>query len=87
LFGLPTKGAIAVGLDADVVVYDPQATSVLSAETHHMNLDYSAYEGVHIQGGVRTVLSRGEIIVNKGQFFGRTGRGKYLRREVSQHIR
>ncbi|CAB4599777.1 unannotated protein [freshwater metagenome] len=87
LFGLPTKGAIAVGLDADVVVYDPQATSVLSAKTHHMNLDYSAYEGVQIQGGVRTVLSRGEVIVDKGQFNGRTGRGKYLRREVSQHIR
>jgi len=87
LFGLPTKGAIAVGLDADVVVYDPQATSVLSAKTHHMNLDYSAYEGIHIQGGVRTVLSRGEVIVDRGQFNGRTGRGKYLRREVSQHIR
>ena len=87
LFGLPTKGAIAVGLDADVVVYDPQATSVLSAKTHHMNLDYSAYEGVQIQGGVRTVLSRGDVIVDRGQFNGRTGRGKYLRREVSQHIR
>jgi dihydropyrimidinase len=52
-----------------------------------MNLDYSAYEGISVQGGVRTVLSRGEVIVDKGTFLGRVGRGKYLRREISRHIR
>jgi len=87
LFGLATKGVLAEGYDADVVVYDPNATSVLSAKTHHMNLDYSAYEGVSVQGAVRTVLSRGEVIVDKGTFLGRVGRGKYLRREISRHIR
>jgi type IV pilus assembly protein PilY1 len=86
LFGLATKGALAEGYDADVVIYDPNATSVLSAKNHHMNLDYSAYEGVSVQGGVRTVLSRGEVIVDKGTFLGRVGRGKYLRREISRHI-
>ena len=86
LFGLATKGVLAEGYDADVVIYDPNATSVLSAKTHHMNLDYSAYEGLSVQGGVRTVLSRGEVIVDKGNFLGRVGRGKYLRRDVSRHI-
>ena len=87
LFGLEAKGVLAEGYDADVVIYDPNATSVLSAKTHHMNLDYSAYEGLSVQGGVRTVLSRGEVIVDKGNFLGRVGRGKYLRREISRHIR
>jgi dihydropyrimidinase len=87
LFGLGSKGVLAEGFDADVVIYDPNATSVLSAKTHHMNLDYSAYEGLSVQGGVRTVLSRGEVIVDKGSFLGRVGRGKYLRRDVSRHIR
>jgi dihydropyrimidinase len=87
LFGLSQKGAIAPNLDADIVVYDPNATSVIGASTHHMNLDYSAYEGFAITGGVRTVLSRGEVIVDNGSFLGRAGRGRYLRREVSQHIR
>ena len=87
LFGLGAKGVLAEGYDADVVIYDPNATSVIGAATHHMNLDYSAYEGVSVQGGVRTVLSRGEVIVDKGTFLGRVGRGKYLRREISRQIR
>ena len=87
LFGLPQKGAIREGLDADVVVYDPSAKQTLGQATHHMNLDHSAYEGMNITGKVRTVLSRGEVIVDGGQFFGAAGRGQYLRRAVSQHIR
>lgn len=87
LFGLPQKGAIAEGLDADVVVYNPHVSSVLSAKTHHMNLDHSAYEGMKITGAVQTVLSRGEIIVDAGEFLGRPGRGRYLRRDISQHVR
>ena len=87
LFGLPQKGAIREGLDADVVVYDPTAKQTLGQATHHMNLDHSAYEGMNITGKVRTVLSHGEVIVDGGQFFGAAGRGRYLRRAVSQHIR
>lgn len=86
LFGLAHKGVLAEGFDADVVVYDPNATSVISARTHHMNLDHSAFEGMSVRGGVRTVLSRGEVIVDGGIFLGRVGRGRYVRREVSQHI-
>jgi dihydropyrimidinase len=87
LFGLPQKGAIREGLDADIVVYDPSAKQTLGQATHHMNLDHSAYEGMNITGKVRTVLSHGEVIVDGGEFFGTAGRGQYLRRAVSQHIR
>lgn len=87
LFGMPTKGRIAPGLDADIVVYDPAATTVISAETHHMNIDYSAYEAMELSGKVRTVMSRGEVIVDGDRFLGRQGRGRYLRRSVSAHVR
>ena len=87
LFGLPQKGAIREGLDADVVVYDPSAKQTLGQSTHHMNLDHSAYEGMNITGKVRTVLSHGEVIVDGAEFFGTAGRGQYLRRAVSPHIR
>jgi dihydropyrimidinase len=87
LFGLPQKGAIREGLYADVVVYDPTAAQTLGQAMHHMNLDHSAYEGMNITGKVRTVVSRGDVIVDNGQFFGTAGRGQYLRRAVSQHIR
>ena len=87
LFGLDTKGSLEVGKDADVVLYDPRASSTISASTHHMNLDHSAYEGFELTGGVRTVVSRGDVIVDGGKFIGRPGRGRYLRRNVSEHVR
>ena len=87
LFGLGRKGAIAEGLDADIVVYDPVAVHTLGVSSHHMNLDHSAYEGMQVTGAVRTVLSRGEIIVRDGEFVGAKGRGRYLRRDVSPHVR
>lgn len=87
LFGMGRKGTLEVGKDADVVVYDPNKAHVLSASNHHMNLDHSAYEGMQITGGVKTVISRGEVIVDDDTFVGRKGRGRYLRRDVSQHVR
>jgi len=87
LFGLATKGDIAPGFDADVVVYDPNAVTRISKDTHHMNLDHSAFEGFVLQGGVRTVLSRGDVIIDGGAFHGTAGRGRYLRREVSGVVR
>jgi dihydropyrimidinase len=87
LFGIARKGSLEIGKDADVVIYDPKKTHVLSAKNHHMNLDHSAYEGMEVTGAVRTVISRGDIIVDNGNFVGRSGRGRYLRRDVSQHIR
>lgn len=87
LFGIGRKGTLEVGKDADVVIYDPAKKHVLSAKNHHMNLDHSAYEGMEVTGAVRTVISRGDVIVENGNFVGRAGRGRYLRRDVSQHIR
>jgi dihydropyrimidinase len=87
MFGIyPQKGVIAPGSDADVVVYDPQATTELSVETHHMNLDYSAYEGTKIEGKVSTVLSRGRVVIDAGQYLGEKGHGRYLRRGLSQYL-
>jgi dihydropyrimidinase len=83
IFGMyPKKGAIAAGSDADIVVWDPKAEHVISAKTHHMRVDYSMFEGFKVTGNARQVFSRGELIVDKGQYVGRAGRGQYLRREA-----
>jgi dihydropyrimidinase len=81
MFGLyPRKGTIAPGSDADVVVFDPKAERVISAKTHHMNVDYSCYEGRSVVGLPEVVLQRGEVLVEAGEFKGGSGRGKFLPR-------
>ena len=81
IFGLyPQKGAIAVGSDADIVLYDPNRKHELSAKTHHMDVDYSCYEGMTVQGGSDIVMSRGSVIVRNGEFTGRKGAGKFVKR-------
>ncbi|MEU0137628.1 dihydropyrimidinase [Streptomyces sp. NPDC006296] len=81
MFGLyPKKGTIAPGSDADVVLYDPAAEQTISAATHHMNVDYSAYEGKRVTGQVRTVLSRGVPVIEDRAYVGRAGHGTYLPR-------
>jgi dihydropyrimidinase len=88
MFGLyPRKGTIAPGSDADVVIYDPNATQTLSASTHHMAVDYSCYEGRQLTGKVDTVLSRGRVLIDGGEYLGEAGHGRYLRRDTCQYLR
>src|SRR5258707_231248 len=83
LFGLyPRKGTIAVGSDADLVIFDPNETQVISAKTHHMRVDYSMFEGIQIPGVPKTVLSRGLAVIDSGKFVGRPGAGQFLRRQT-----
>ncbi|MDQ2842624.1 MAG: dihydropyrimidinase [Acidobacteriota bacterium] len=84
LFGLfPKKGTIAVGSDADMVVYDPEFKGVLSASTQHANNDYNGFEGMRIEGRPYAVTVRGRVQVLDGAFVGERGRGRFLRREPS----
>jgi dihydropyrimidinase len=81
IFGMyPRKGVLAAGSDADIVFWDTTAEYTISAKTHHMRVDYSMFEGYQVKGNVRTVMSRGEVIVDQGQFLGKVGRGQYLKR-------
>lgn len=88
MFGLyGRKGVLAPGADADVVVYDPDGhTSIGLGKTHHMNMDYSAWEGFEVDGHVDTVLSRGSVVVDQGEFLGHAGHGKFLKRDLSQYL-
>jgi dihydropyrimidinase len=82
LFGLfPRKGAIQLGSDADLVVYDPNYRGTISAKTHHMTLDYNSFEGFEIEGRPHVVTVRGKVAARDGKFVGEEGRGKLLRRE------
>src|SRR5271169_567574 len=82
LFGLyPRKGAIAIGSDADLVVFDTSAEQVISASTHHMRVDYSMFEGIRVKGMPKSVLSRGRTIVENGKFVGKAGSGEFIRRQ------
>jgi dihydropyrimidinase len=81
MFGLfPRKGTIAVGSDADIVIFDPDREQTFSAQTHHMNVDYNAYEGKTVRGVCETVLSRGRVVIENGEFKGKAGDGQFLKR-------
>ncbi|MEB3213948.1 MAG: dihydropyrimidinase [Leptolyngbyaceae bacterium] len=87
MFGLfPRKGAIAPGSDADLVIFDPDATHTLSASTHHSNVDYSLFEGREVKGKVEKVFLRGQLIVDGDQWLGHAGMGQYQKRSASGRI-
>ncbi|MDQ1577790.1 MAG: dihydropyrimidinase, partial [Microbacteriaceae bacterium] len=88
MFGMyGKKGVIQPGADGDVVVYDPNGhTSIGLGKTHHMNMDYSAYEGFEIDGHVDTVISRGKVVVDDNEYLGTKGDGKYFARGLSQYL-
>ena len=83
IFGLfPKKGTIAPGSDADIVIFNPNATQTISVTTHHMKVDYNPYEGREVTGVTETVLSRGKIIIENGKFAGRVGAGAFVKRSA-----
>ena len=87
MFGLyPRKGVIMPGSDADIVIYDPEATHTLGVDTHHMNIDNSVWEGVSVTGQVRSVLSRGSFVIDERTYVGRPGHGRFLRRGLSDYL-
>ncbi len=82
LFGLfPQKGTVAVGSDADLVLFDPKASFEISAKTHHQRVDYTPYEGFKGQGAPKTVISGGKVIIRDGEFVGQAGAGRFLKRK------
>ena len=87
MFGLyPKKGTIAAGSDADLLIYDPHAPHTISASSHHMNVDYSCYEGMKVQGAVEAVLVRGQVVVESGQYLGHPGDGRFQPRGICQFL-
>ena len=81
------EGTIAIGSDADIVIFDPHEKHALSANTHHMNVDYSGYEGWELTGKVKTVLLRGQVAIDNNQCLINKGYGKFIKRnKVSDKI-
>jgi dihydropyrimidinase len=81
IFGLyPRKGTIAVGSDADLVIFDPNREHTISAKTHHMRVDYSMFEGTRVKGMPDVVMSRGRVLVENDKFLGKAGSGSFLKR-------
>jgi dihydropyrimidinase len=87
LFGVyPQKGTIAVGADADLVIWDPKAKHTVSAKTSHMNVDYNLYEGMTVTGKPSKVFLRGKLVVDGKKWLGGKGEGKFLTRKSSTLI-
>lgn len=83
LFGMfPQKGTIAVGSDADIVLFDPTVKRTISVETHHMNVDYNPFEGMVVNGDIISVLSRGSFVIRDQQFVGQAGAGRFVKRST-----
>ena len=87
MFGMyPKKGTIAVGSDADIVIWDPDVETVMSVEVNHMDVDYSAYEGKTVQGKIELVMSRGRVLIENDTYHGSPGDGDFIARDTNQYL-
>lgn len=86
LFGLRAKGALATGLDADLVLFDPAARRTIRATDLHHTSDYTPYEGFELSGAVRSTIVRGSFVVRDGAFVGRRGHGRFVERELEAMV-
>jgi len=87
MFGMfPQKGTIAIGSDADIAIWDPKATHTMSVEHNHMDVDYCAYEGKEVVGQIELVMARGNTLISGGEYHGKTGDGRYIKRGTSQYL-
>ena len=86
IFGLTTKGVVGVGYDADLLVYDPNRKRTISARTHHMDVDYSIFEGREIQGASDVVMQRGKVLVENGEWYGKPGDGRFVKRVANRAL-
>ena len=85
IFGMfPKKGTIAIGSDADILIFDANEKHTLSAKTHHMNVDYSGYEGWEVKGKVKTVLLRGQVVIDNNECKVQKGYGQFVKRNKVQ---
>ncbi len=84
LAGFTHKGYIAVGFDADLVIFDPQKTMTISPQTLHEKAGWTPYEGIEVTGMPAVTISRGEILVDNGEFLGRAGRGQFVKRQIKK---
>jgi len=87
MFGMfPQKGTIAIGSDADIAIWDPKATHTMSVEHNHMDVDYCAYEGKEVVGQIELVMARGNTLISGGEYHGKKGDGRYIKRGTSQYL-
>nr|WP_280177290.1 amidohydrolase family protein [Iodidimonas gelatinilytica] len=82
----PRKGSIAVGADADIVIWDPEATKTISAKTHHQNIDFNIFEGMEVKGLAAHTIANGKLVWSNGELRAEKGAGRYVKRPAYQSM-
>ncbi len=87
MFGLfLQEGTIAIGSDADIVVWDPEATHTMSVDSSHSDVDYNCYEGTEVKGDIEMVVTRGKVLISDGEYHRKKGDGRYLKRGFNHYL-